>query len=252
MLYEDIPHEFKLRIKTYFETLCNSIKDIGDYQCINGTIVPKNLKSQHNQLDITSQSNLQLMTENFFLLDLFHKLCNDSDVFYSLFWGDMIGYYREGGKMLWDDDIDLVLIGDKGTQLIHDLWNNGREHYFLMRNRGANTYYKYVNICGYDIVIIKKCKGSRYHFKLKLNNDFKQFTDICGIDVVFLSNGVDFWNIDLSILNNYDVDDTTYPVVKYGPIDARILIKEPTTIILNKQYGPRWNEKTYPTLYDKV
>jgi hypothetical protein len=66
MLYEDIPHEFKLRIKTYFETLCNSIEDIGDYQCINGTIVPKNLKSQHNQLDITSQSNLQLMTEKFF------------------------------------------------------------------------------------------------------------------------------------------------------------------------------------------
>jgi len=112
--------------------------------------------------------------------------------------------------------------------------------------------YKNINICGYDIVIIRRQRGNRYRFKLKLNNDFKQFRDICGIDVVFLSKGIDFWNIDLTILNNYDINDTTYPVVKYGPIDARILIKEPTTIILNKQYGPRWNEKTYPSLYDKV
>jgi hypothetical protein len=162
----------------------------------------------------------------------------------------MIGYYRENGKMLWDDDIDLVLVGDKGTKLIHDLWDNGGEQYELLKHHNNTIYYKNINIGGYDIIIMKKYIRQRYRFKLKLNSNLTQFRDICGIDIVFLFNGLDCWNIDLSILNNYTTDDTTYPIVKYGPIDARILIKEPTTIILNKQYGPRWQEKIYPTLYD--
>ena len=251
MLYEEIPQEFKLKIKTYFDALCHSIQDTGKHLSVNGTIIPKSLKSQHNNLDLTSQLNLEVMTENFFLLDMFHQVCTESNVFYSIFWGDMIGYYREGGKLLWDDDIDLVIIGNKGAEFIHNLWNDSGKQHHLLRRQGSSFYYKNINISGYNVVIIKKVIGMRYHYKLKLNVDISQFIDVRGIDIIFLSNGNDFWNIDLSLLNNYEINDSTYPIVKYGPIDARILIRDPTTIILNKQYGHRWTEKIHPQLHSE-
>lgn len=43
------------------------------------------------------------------ILDMFHRLCQENNLQYSLGYGTLLGAVRHGGMIPWDDDIDVVM-----------------------------------------------------------------------------------------------------------------------------------------------
>jgi len=244
MTIDDIPEDFKIKIKNYILKLKLTIIEKDNYTIINGTKCPKNLVTQHNKLILGCDDHIDLMIEIFFLLYIFHEYCESNNIIYSITYGNLIGYYRENDMLLWDDDVDLLLMGDK-SQIINKLWNDSSEEFPIWDN---NWTYKNIKLGSYNIILVKM-KTMENFFKIKLNNIIKDYyKDFGGIDITFLINNIHFGNIDLSILNNYEVNNENYPIIKYGPIYTRAFSQNIGTQLLDSYYGKNWNERIHPEL----
>ena len=89
-------------------------------------------------------------------------------------------------------------------------------------------------------------KSKTNWFKLLYNENINN-KDLGGIDIIYKINERDFLNRDLSILNNYILDEKIVPIVKYGQILARVLTKEPSCKIFNLYYS-NWILKKHPNI----
>jgi hypothetical protein len=248
MLFEDIPEDFKIQIREYFNDLSKQTKNEGNYLSINGTLFPKNLKTQHQMLSIYSKEHIDFMIELLYLLHIFHNFSMDNNIIYSLIYGNLLGYYRENNVLVWDDDIDLFISNTDGIKKLLDLWNNGGKEYKIW---DRHWIYKNITLNGHELILIK-FKNKTNWFKLKLNSktDKRKLPDFGGIDIIYFINGIDgFGWGPYPILNDYEINDTNYPIIKYGTIETRALIEKPSRIILNKRYGMNWIEKTHPSLH---
>ena len=74
-----------------------------------GTWIPDNLKSDHQKLDVPSKELDVYQDKQIETLDDWHNFSIENDILYSLYAGSLIGFYRTGYMIPWDDDIDLVV-----------------------------------------------------------------------------------------------------------------------------------------------
>ena len=61
---------------------------------------------------------------DYYILDLY-RFAVKHNILYSLAYGNLLGYYREGGQIFWDDDIDVILSKQYYNNLINLLEYNG-------------------------------------------------------------------------------------------------------------------------------
>ncbi len=76
---------------------------------MGGFELPHNVRSQHQKLDIFSEIYMNYMTEEFYLAHLWHEFAEENDILYSIFCGNLLGYYREHDHILCDDDFDVII-----------------------------------------------------------------------------------------------------------------------------------------------
>ena len=250
MLFKDIPQDFKTNVKIYFNKILKTVKENGNYLSINGTLVPKNLRTGHQNLEIGSEKHINVMIESLYLLHLFHNFSINNNIFYSIFYGNLLGYYRENDIIMWDDDVDIIIVNKNGINTLLELWRKGGQEYPIWDKHWS---YKNITLNDSSIILIKcqKFKVKNYWFKLRLNTQINknELRDLGGIDLILRTDIDMAYNSDLTVLNKYEETDINYPIVKYGPIYARVLVKKPTTIILNNQYGINWKKKIHPSLH---
>ena len=76
------------------------------------------------------------------ILDVFHNVCMENNLLYSLAYGTLIGAVRHGGFIPWDDDIDLMMPREDYDRLLQ-IWNSVAPAGYLLMN--GNTHADYTN-----------------------------------------------------------------------------------------------------------
>ena len=84
---------------------------------------PKQIKTEHKKFEIGSEEHINDLVELHYILGLLHSFSVKHNILYSLAYGNLLGYYREGGQIFWDDDIDIILSKKNYTTLIKLLEN---------------------------------------------------------------------------------------------------------------------------------
>ena len=234
------------KIKEYYDNLKLTQQEINNNYIVDGIEYPKDTKTQHQQFELFSDNHINYMTKLFNLFEVFHNWLEDNNVLYTLIWGNLLGYHRQNNQILWDDDFDVLLINNKGIEFINNIWNNSNE--IAKPIWDHNWMYKTIIINEKKYVLLKMNFRKNW-FKLQ-NYDVidKNNKDLGGIDISYKINERDFLNRDLSILNNYILDEKIVPIVQYGPTLARVLTKEPSCKILNLYYS-NWILKKHPELH---
>ena len=167
----------------YLKQIFGNSKIIDNNILSNNLLYPANLKTDHMKLKIGSQSHIEIMIELFFLLDIFHKYSLQNNIPYSLFSGNLLGFYKDIDLLVWDDDIDIIINYDH-IKLINDLWENGEKPSMIW---GDNWMYKNISMNSYNIILLKN-KNNSNKFKIKLNTHNieikkKNQKDIGGLDI---------------------------------------------------------------------
>tara|TARA_B110000259_G_C13927360_1_gene367452 strand:+ start:95 stop:814 length:720 start_codon:yes stop_codon:yes gene_type:complete len=236
------------KIREYYNNLKTTQQKINNNYIVDGIKYPKDTKTDHQQFELFSDNHINYMTKLFNLFEVFHNWLEDNNVLYTLIWGNLLGYHRQNNQILWDDDIDTLLVDNKGIEFINNIWNNSNE--IAKPIWDTNWIYKTITINEKKYLLLKM-KFKTNWFKLLYNENIKKNKDnkdLGGIDITYKINERDFLNRDLSILNNYILDEKIVPIVKYGPILARVLTKEPSCKILNLYYS-NWILKKKPELH---
>ena len=234
----------KKKMNIYLDGLLSTIKTDGKYQYLNGIKCPKNLKTDHYKFEIGSDNYKKNLIELFFLLHLFHLFAEKHNLLYSITAGSLLGYYRNGHIMLWDDDIDLLLSKDF-SKFINNLWKNSGKSYPIY---GDNWRYKKIKLLSYNVILLNRNDSSTW-FKIKLNTrNFKG--DIGGVDLFLYPNPMNgFAPLAKNIINKRVDNVDKYPFIEYGPVKTRALNKELATILLDgHQNFSNWKKMIHPSL----
>lgn len=80
----------------------------------------------------------QLWSTELEIMDVFHSICAEHDLKYSLAFGSLIGAVRHKGFIPWDDDIDIIMPREDYETFI-DLWNKLSPTGYVLQNKDTDT-----------------------------------------------------------------------------------------------------------------
>lgn len=249
MKFNDIPEDFKKKIELYYnDKLKNKKYHNHNLISINNIFFPENVKTSHQKFEVLSTEHINYMILVFYLLDILHKFLLENNIIYTISHGNLLGYYRENGQIVWDDDIDILLVDEKGKKMLLDLWeNSGKEHKIWDKN----WLYKNITLNNNNIILCKMIYSPN-QFKIYLNNKVNknEMKDFGGVDITFLNDKKQdgLLGADFSIIDTIETNTINYPIVQYGPLYVRALIEKPSIELLNICYGKNWINKNHPLL----
>ena len=262
--FEDIPAEFRTKFEEYWKKRISNITKLenGNYE-LEGIEFPNNIRSEHQKLDIFSETYMNYMTEEFYLAHLWHEFAEENDILYSICHGNLLGYYRNNDHILWDDDFDIIM-REKDFNIVEEIWNNSEKKY-KYPIQGWDIYcWQYINIKikNVDLILIKfSNEYGKYPYdwgpwyKFKLNNRISIYNvDIGGIDIFMCTkiNGEYRATLEASKdcfdfpKNDSLISD--FPIKEYGPIKLKIVKKTIGIRCLNGRYTNNWTIKKHPGL----
>lgn len=260
MLFDEIPEKFNNKIKKYFKKIISTIIKYDNCWKVNGTYIPINMRTKHQRLIMGSERHINYMIEEFYLIKIWHDFCVKNDILYTIFYGNLIGLYRENDHLLYDDDIDIYIKEKKAVDILYDLWKiSGEEHTYWDKN----WVYKDIKMGEKDIILLRRVcdyndtKSILYNtFKIKLNTViYEGQQDLGGIDIGTLVlnknnklSSLIYHNVDITELNNIDDNNNNFPIVNYGPIKVRAINENIGNIFLNRIYGNNWKNRKHPSL----
>lgn len=203
----------------------------------NSFLYPGNIRTDHCKLEVGCDKHIEIMIELFFLLDIFHNYSKQKQFFYSITYGSILGFIRNGSILPWDDDIDIFV---PFSQFIHikELWNNTNDN---QKNIWDNN--------SYDIILLKL--NNKHFYKLKLNTNSierrgQYQIDIGGLDIF----GPDEFRQTLStkLRTNILDNENNYYTGQFCNVETGLLKQNTAELLLNQIY-PRWREYKHPNLF---
>ena len=254
MLFQEIPADFKTRILSYFIKIYSNIEKKNNQLLLNNILAPASIKTDHMKLEIGSDQHIKVMTELFYLLHIFHQYAQSNHILYTISSGNLLGYHSSGDVLLWDDDIDIIVIKNH-FKIIKDLWDNGGQSYKIWDN---NWSYKNIFLDSHNIILLRLRNQDFFKIKLNTNNIKKcglHQRDIGGVDICTIN-----WTLQggqskplpkhivNTIFNPNNETEEDYPIVKYGTVETRILRQDLAITLLDVMY-PRWREMKHPALF---
>ena len=184
--------------------------------------------------------------------DLFHKFAEDNNIIYTLYAGSLIGYYRNNEQIPWDDDVD-VCVRENDMDKLHTLWDSGINERIKKIFLRHSWIIRDIKIRGHNLQMLKnlveKNKNSTW-YKFKIPNIHGQ-KDIGGIDIcyAYTKNNKIYESLipTNEVAGPLDSDGPIEcPIVKFGNIKTRAIIKERAIPYLNKKYGEKWILNKHP------
>ena len=212
----------------------------------------RTIYSDHQQLLLFSDELIDYNNSIEETLDLFHKFSEDNNIIYTLYAGSLIGYYRNEAPIPWDDDEDII-IRSKDMCHIHKLWDSGKNERIEKVLIGHSWIIRDIEIRGKKLQMLKEWRDRNNlgtWYKLKKPNRYGQ-KDIGGIDICYAytkNNKIYESAIQTDeVAGPKDSDGPEEcPIVQYGNIKTRAIIKERGIPYLNKKYGKKWILNKHP------
>jgi hypothetical protein len=243
------------KIKEYYDNLKLTQKEFNNNYIVDGIEYPKNIKTHHQEFELFSDNHINYMTKLFNLFEVVHNWLEDNNIPYTIYCGNLLGYYRQNYPILWDDDFDILLINDKGIEFINNIWNNNQE----IAQPIWDEYWMYktiiINEKKYFLLKMnfKKNWFKLLYFEDDLNN-LKKYKDLGGIDITYIVNGKDGWEQNVSYIEAHmsKSNMNNSSIVQYGPVIARVLDKEPSIKYLLDTYGTQYINRNHPYLNKKT
>lgn len=248
------------------------------YECINGSYFPAGCKSKHHELPISSKELGVVMKTMLETLSVFHRYAEDNNILYSLHAGSLLGYYRIGGMIPWDDDIDIKVRKSDMVRLRDDLWKDGKplkkvkkyKHGWGRDKQRLLRGTRVVNLYGRDYELISADHGSFRNghpghiprlFKLRPAECDCFDRVVGGLDISFCIPSSNrkkpelypplgcSWIPRFPCVGPSDDDGwENYPIVKFGGIETRAAVRELGEPVLDKQFGPKWRIPCHPMM----
>ena len=79
------------------------------------------------------------------MLSFLNEICEKHDIEYFIAFGTLLGAYRHGGFIPWDDDID-VYVSAKDIKKLKKIINNGNYSYIVQSHDNDKGFVKYFNV----------------------------------------------------------------------------------------------------------
>ena len=212
----------------------------------------RTIYSDHQQLLLFSNELNDYNNSIEKTLELFHKFAEDNNIIYTLFAGSLIGYYRDGNPIPWDDDED-IMVRFNDSHKLHKLWDSGKNERLEGVLIGHSWIIRDIEIRGKKLQMLKEWRdknnlGTWYKFKIPNKYGKK---DIGGIDIGYIVSRNNKLYESMNVSKEApgpknDDGPEECPIVQYGNIKTRAIIKERGIPYLNKKYGKKWILNKHP------
>ena len=255
----------------------------GEIDSIDGSYFPEHILSPHQKLPIRSEAMAEVMATLLETLRVFHIYAEENNILYSLHAGSLLGYYRTGGMVPWDDDIDIKVSKESMLKL-DELWESGTRPHFegdkpwkgkLAPYGGHFPMYKarLIDFCGEKYELLKG--GGKSCFRevprlIKLRPasagllPARAGDRAGGLDISFCVPRSDqrkecnysklpllgcSWIFTCPCVGPVDGDSwEDYPVVEFSGIKTRAAVRRLGEPVLNSQYGFKWKIPCHPAM----
>ena len=248
MVCSEIPIDFYNRVYDVLNQRFSNIKYIDDDRTMYGTILgPKSLTTQHKLYTIGSKEHINDLVELHYILDLLRTFADKHGIVFSLAYGNLLGYYREGGQIFWDDDIDVILTVDHYDKLFTLLCNTTDDEWSRCEDWAKSIWNSYlckdIIIEGIELILVQHPLG---FFKIKLNYECPEH-DIGGLDI--FNTDYDFKKQN-ALISKLD-DRNNLELIEYHTVPTYVYKKDVADQMLNLKYGDDWSEHEHPSLKSK-
>ncbi len=118
----------------------------------------------------------QIQFETLRIIKVIHKICVEQNLYYSLFYGSLIGAVRHKGFIPWDDDLDIVM-PRSDYEKISEYFKIHEKELFPLK------WFSYETVPDYPYMIARVCNTE---FRMELENEkdcgMGTFVDIYPLD----------------------------------------------------------------------
>ena len=199
----------------------------------------KGTLSPHHHFEINSKKLLNFQKKELDLLSLFHTFAIKNDIHYSIWAGNLLGYYRNKDMIPWDDDID-ILVNTNCYDKIHNLWLEGTSGPKWDNNWDIkHTQNSFLKENKFLIA-----KSLQYQFFKILNMWCKGQKDLSGIDIYFSETTAPKMTKHL--------DNKKLLTVKIRHITTKSLPENLAVKELERIYGTKWKLNMHPSLHNEI
>jgi hypothetical protein len=211
----------------------------------------KTIVSEHHRIPLGSDELKSVQDSLLAALDAFHSFSLAHDVLYTLEAGSLLGFFRSGRMIEWDDDIDLSL-RESDFPKIAALWEGGTNERTSWQGKESNWVIRDIELSGIPLILAVRKENAMW-FKLQRENPKYPGQKIGGVDLSFsvTRDGDEYQSSNPKVVSPGPAGDAhagDYPEILFQGVKTRALIREKAEPHLDRVYGKKWRVNRHPSL----